>query len=310
VAARLDAELVRRGLARSRREAAALVAAGRVRVAGTTVTRPASPAPADDVLEVDRPADDAGWASRAAHKLEGALVALDEAGLTVPVDGAVCLDLGASTGGFTDVLLRRGARRVVAVDVGHDQLVDRIRQDPRVDVREGVNARDLDADDLPERPALVVGDLSFISLGHVLPAVGRVAAPGASALLLVKPQFEVGRERLGAGGVVRDPALHEDAVLGVAAVARTEGWTVRAVVPSPLPGPHGNREFVLVLGRPDAPHEERAAAGPGTLSLRDAVRAAVAAPVEQAEDDWSAPPTPTAYVVDEGRDDNDEEVGV
>ncbi|MFC8731120.1 TlyA family RNA methyltransferase [Luteimicrobium sp. NPDC057192] len=309
MAARLDAELVRRGLARSRREAAALVAAGRVRVGGRTVTRPATPAPTDGELEVDRPADDAGWASRAAHKLESALLALDDAGIAVPVDGAVCLDLGASTGGFTDVLLRRGARRVVAVDVGHGQLVDRIREDPRVDVREGVNARDLASGDLPERPGLVVGDLSFISLGHVLPAVGRVAAPAASALLLVKPQFEVGRERLGAGGVVRDPALHEDAVLGVVDSARAEGWTVRAVVPSPLPGPHGNREFVLVLVRRDAPHEERTGATPGTLSLRDAVRAAVAAPVEQADDDWSAPPTPTAYVVGDGRDDNDEEVG-
>jgi len=312
VASRLDAELVRRGLARSRREAAALVAAGRVRVAGTTVTRPAAPAPADDALEVDRPADDAGWASRAAHKLEGALLALDAAGIDVPVRGAVCLDLGASTGGFTDVLLRRGARHVVAVDVGHGQLVDRIREDPRVDAREGVNARDLAASDLAEAPAVVVGDLSFISLGHVLPAVGRVCAPGASALLLVKPQFEVGRERLGTGGVVRDPSLHEDAVLGVARDALAAGWTVLAVVPSPLPGPHGNREFVLVLRRPDAAGRGGATPGPGTRTLRDAVRAAVAAPVAPATDDWSAPPTPTAFAVGAGtdQDDNDEEVGV
>ena len=311
MAARLDAELVRRGLARSRREAAALVAAGRVRVGGETVTRPSTPVPADDDVEVDRPADDAGWASRAAHKLEGSLVALDRAGLAVPVAGAVCLDVGASTGGFTDVLLRRGARRVVAVDVGHGQLVDRLRQDPRVDVREGVNARDLDARDLDEAPAVVVGDLSFISLGHVLPAVGRVAGPAASVLLLVKPQFEVGRERLGAGGVVRDPSLRADAVLGVADAATRAGWTVRAVVPSSLPGPHGNRELFLLLVRPAPPGTGATAAGdPETFELREAVRAAVAAPVAPAADEWSAPPAPAAFVVRVGgRDDNDEEVG-
>ncbi|GAA4833807.1 TlyA family rRNA (cytidine-2'-O)-methyltransferase [Luteimicrobium xylanilyticum] len=310
MAARLDAELVRRGLARSRREAAALVAAGRVRVGGATVTRPA--ARADGDLEVDRPAGDAGWASRAAHKLEGALAALDAAGIEVPVADAACLDLGASTGGFTDVLLRRGARRVVAVDVGHDQLVDRLRTDDRVDVREGVNARDLEKADLGEPPAVVVGDLSFISLGHVLPAVGRVAAADGSALLLVKPQFEVGRDRLGAGGVVRSPALREDAVLGVAEAAARSGWTVRAVVPSALPGPHGNREFFLLLVRP-ASVLGRAPGGPDEPSpgLRDAVRAAVAARVEPATDDWSAPPTPTAYAVgtELDHDDNDEGVG-
>ncbi|MGC5166006.1 TlyA family RNA methyltransferase [Luteimicrobium sp. DT211] len=300
MAARLDAELVRRGLARSRREAAALVAAGRVTVAGATVTRPAAPAPADDDLRVDRPADDAGWASRAAHKLEGALVALEDAGLAVPVDGTVCLDVGASTGGFTDVLLRRGARRVVAVDVGHGQLVERLREDPRVDVREGVNARELDAGDFAVPPTVVVGDLSFISLGHVLPALALVAAPTARAVLLVKPQFEVGRERLGTGGVVRDPALHEDAVLRVAADADRSGWTVRAVVPSPLPGPHGNREFVLLLDRASHTAADTLDGMVGTrsaLTLADAVRAAVAAPVVPAADDWTAPPTPAAFVV-------------
>ncbi|GMA26314.1 hypothetical protein GCM10025864_40730 [Luteimicrobium album] len=309
MAARLDAELVRRGLARSRREAAALVAAGRVRVGGATVRRPA--APADGELEVDRPAGDAGWPSRAAHKLEGALAALDAAGIGVPVEGAACLDLGASTGGFTDVLLRRGARRVVAVDVGHDQIVDRLRADARVDVREGVNARDLEAADLGERPAVVVGDLSFISLGHVLPAVGRVAAADGSALLLVKPQFEVGRDRLGAGGVVREPALREDAVLGVAEAAARSGWAVRAVVPSALPGPHGNREFFLLLVR-TAAAPAPGAGGPGRPQhgLGAAVRAAVAAPVEPATDDWSAPPTPTAYVVgSEAADEDNEGVG-
>lgn len=290
--ARLDAELVRRGLARSRRDAAALVAAGRVRVAGVAVTRPAAVTAESDAVEVERP-DVAGYASRAAFKLAGALDALGDAGEPVEVEGAPCLDLGASTGGFTDVLLRRGASRVVAVDVGHDQLVDRLRTDPRVDVREGVNARALEPADLPGEPAVVVGDLSFISLTLVLPAVARCAGPTTDVLLMVKPQFEVGRERLGAGGVVRDAGLREDAVLTVLRAAAGLGLAPRAVVPSPLPGPNGNHEYFVRLRR----GARQGADGVPDAELAAVVRAAVAAPTPPAADPWSSPPQPPAFVV-------------
>jgi 23S rRNA (cytidine1920-2'-O)/16S rRNA (cytidine1409-2'-O)-methyltransferase len=245
--ARLDTELVRRGLARSRRHAGELVDAGRVRVDGAVATKSAAAVAAEQTVEVAPPADpaaaDPGYASRAGHKLAGALDALGPDGPRVR--DRRCLDAGASTGGFTDVLLRRGAAHVVAVDVGHDQLVPWLRADPRVTVREGVNVRYLTRDDVDPAPGLVVGDLSFISLTLVLPALAAVAAPAADLLLMVKPQFEVGRERLGAGGVVRDPALRVTAVLAVAESAVALGLTVRAVVASPLPGPHGNVEYFL-----------------------------------------------------------------
>lgn len=300
--ARLDAELVRRGLARSRAEASALVAAGRVRLAGTVVTRPAQAADASDRVDVDRPQGAEEYASRAAHKLAGALDALAAAGAPVGVAGASCVDLGASTGGFTDVLLRRGARHVVAIDVGHDQLVERLRTDPRVDVREGVNARDLAPADLPASPDVLVGDLSFISLTLVLPAVARCVGPGADVVLMVKPQFEVGRERLGAGGVVRDPAHQVDAVLGVVRAAQAVGLALTGVVPSPLPGPHGNREFFVRL-RP----EPDAAVGERPPGAAEAVRAAVACPLEVPADPWSRPPVPPAFLVGAGRTPADEQ---
>ncbi|WP_455603790.1 TlyA family RNA methyltransferase, partial [Cellulosimicrobium funkei] len=201
--------------ARSRRHAAELVAAGRVTRAGTVLTKPSTGVGPEDVVEVAPDPHDPGYASRAAFKLAGVLDALDaaagegsaEAG-TLPrgpvVDGARCLDLGASTGGFTDVLLRRGAREVVAVDVGHDQLVPALRADPRVVVHEGLNVRDLSPEHVGVVPDVVVGDLSFISLAMVLPAVAGVVGPGTDLLLLVKPQFEVGRERLGSGEVVSE----------------------------------------------------------------------------------------------------------
>jgi len=247
--ARLDGELVRRGLARSRRHAAELVAAGRVTRDGATATKPSAPVGPSSVLEVAVDPDDPGYASRAAFKLAGVLDALDVAagGASLParpqVDGARCLDLGASTGGFTDVLLRRGAREVVAVDVGHDQLVPALRADPRVEVHEGLNVRDLAPEHVGAVPDLVVGDLSFISLVMVLPAVAGVVGPGTDLLLLVKPQFEVGRERLGSGGVVRDLALHAEVVASVARHAVLAGLRPVALVPSPLPGPSGNREY-------------------------------------------------------------------
>ncbi|KSW29036.1 TlyA family RNA methyltransferase [Cellulomonas sp. B6] len=243
--ARLDAELVRRGLARSRGHAASLLAAGRVRVDGATASRAATAVEPDQTVTVDVDPADRGYASRAAHKLADALDAFGSLGPDPA--GRTCLDAGASTGGFTDVLLRRGARRVVAVDVGHGQLVDRLRDDPRVEVREHVNVRDLVAGDVAPAPGLVVADLSFISLTLVVAPLLAVAAPGADLVLLVKPQFEVGRERLGSQGVVRDPRLWHDALTGVVTCARDAGAVVRDVRPSTLPGAHGNVEFVLWL---------------------------------------------------------------
>jgi 23S rRNA (cytidine1920-2'-O)/16S rRNA (cytidine1409-2'-O)-methyltransferase len=275
VVARVDAELVRRGLARSRRQAADLVSAGRVSVDGRTVAKPSIPVGEDQRLDVERDPADPGYASRAAFKLAGALDAIrTSTPVAAPeVAGASCLDLGASTGGFTDVLLRRGARRVVAVDVGHDQLVPALREDPRVVVREGFNVRDLTPRDLDEAPGLVVADLSFISLRLVLPPVAAVVAPGADLLLMVKPQFEVGRERLGSGGVVRDPALHAQAVLDVAHDAAALGLRPLGVIPSPLPGPSGNREFFVWLQAVDGP------ASVDEVALGRAVEQAVSSPV-------------------------------
>lgn len=249
--ARLDSELVRQGLARSRRSAADLVTAGRVRVAGRAARKPAQPVPDGAVLSViGEPAD--AWVSRAAHKLLGGLA---DTGVTVV--GRRCLDAGASTGGFTQVLLAQGARHVVAVDVGHGQMADEVARDPRVTVREGVNVRDLTlAAAVPAgsgrdaRPDLVVGDLSFISLRLVIAPLASVAAPGADLILLVKPQFEVGRERLGRGGVVTSPQLRTEAVVGVAEAAVTHGLSVLGAAPSRLPGEFGNHEHLLHLRAP------------------------------------------------------------
>ena len=249
-AVRLDSELVRRGLARSRGHAGELIAAGRVRVGGAVVQRAAAPVTGDDVEVVPDPADP-GYASRAGHKLAGALDTWAAAGLTVA--GRTCLDAGASTGGFTDVLLRRGAERGVAVDVGHGQLRDELRTDPRVDVREGLNVRDLTPDDVQPAPDLVVADLSFISLRLVLPALAAVCAPDADLVVLVKPQFEVGRERLGSGGVVRAAALRAEAVRGVLAAAAGAALQARDVVRSALPGPAGNVEYFCWLVAGDGP---------------------------------------------------------
>jgi 23S rRNA (cytidine1920-2'-O)/16S rRNA (cytidine1409-2'-O)-methyltransferase len=248
--ARLDAELVRRGLARSREHAAQLIAEARVTVSGQLATKSATAVdPAAPVLVKDLD-DDAHWASRGAHKLIGALDAL-----AVPVTGRRALDAGASTGGFTDVLLHRGASRVVAADVGYGQLVWRLRTDERVHVLDRTNVRTLAPQQIGGVVDLVVADLSFISLALVLPALVSCTAPGADLLPMVKPQFEVGRERLGSGGVVRDPALRADAVRGVAQAAGRLGWGVAGAVASPLPGPSGNVEYFLHL-RADAPIDD------------------------------------------------------
>jgi 23S rRNA (cytidine1920-2'-O)/16S rRNA (cytidine1409-2'-O)-methyltransferase len=247
---RLDAELVRRGLARSRQHAQEMVSAGGVRVGGQPATKPATQVePGTPIVLVDDV--DPGYVSRGAHKLAGALARFGPLGLRVA--GRVCLDAGASTGGFTDVLLRAGAARVIAVDVGYGQLDWRLRQDERVQVLDRTNVRDLTPGQFGEpAPDLVVADLSFISLALVLPALRSTADPAADFLLMVKPQFEVGRERVPAGGVVRDPALRAQAVTAVAARAAQLGLGVRGVTASSLPGPAGNVEYFLWLW-PGAP---------------------------------------------------------
>jgi 23S rRNA (cytidine1920-2'-O)/16S rRNA (cytidine1409-2'-O)-methyltransferase len=266
---RLDAELVRRGLARSREQAAELVRAGRVRVAGSTASKPATAIePGTPVLVEDDERGEPGYASRGGHKLAGALDAFAAGGLTPR--GRRCLDAGASTGGFTDVLLRRGARAVVAVDVGYGQLAWPLRTDPRVTVLDRTNVRDLTPEALGGPVDLTVADLSFISLRLVLPALAACIRPDGDLLPMVKPQFEVGRARVGAGGVVRDPALRAAAVLDVAAAAADLGLGVAGVVPSPLPGPSGNVEVFLWLRR-DAPPADPAA-------VRRAVDDSIAAP--------------------------------
>ncbi|BCJ55832.1 TlyA family rRNA (cytidine-2'-O)-methyltransferase [Actinoplanes sp. NBRC 14428] len=243
--ARLDAELVRRKLARSREQAAALVAAGRVQVRGSVAAKVATMIdPADPVVVTgEDPAD--GYVSRGSHKLAGALKAFP----ALVVKGRRCLDAGASTGGFTDVLLREGAAHVYAVDVGYGQLAWPLRTDERVTVMERTNVRTLTPEMIGGAVALTVADLSFISLRLVLPALSACTAADGDLALMVKPQFEVGKERVGSGGVVRDPALRAEAVLEVAAVAAGLGLGVAAVAASPLPGPSGNVEFFVWFRR-------------------------------------------------------------
>ncbi|HET6562803.1 MAG TPA: TlyA family RNA methyltransferase [Marmoricola sp.] len=265
---RLDAELVRRGLARSRDHAAELVAAGRVTVQGATATKPATGVTTDVALVVRDDPDRPDYVSRGGHKLAGALSVFTPLGLEIA--GRRCLDAGASTGGFTDVLLRAGAGEVVAVDVGYGQLAWSLRQDDRVLVHDRTNIRELTLELVGGPVDVVVGDLSFISLELVLDALLGVCAPDADLALMVKPQFEVGRERVGKGGVVRDPALRAAAVSAVANAAATRGWGARAVTTSPLPGPSGNVEFFLWLrhgepavGRGEIENEVRRATNPG-----------------------------------------------
>lgn len=244
----MDAELVRRGMARSREHAAELIRDGRVLISGAPATKPATAVEAGTPIRVVEVADEVSWASRGAHKLLGALDAFGPDGPVVA--GRRCLDAGASTGGFTDVLLSRDAEEVVAVDVGYGQLVWRLQQDPRVRVIDRTNVRALTPEAIGGPVDLVVADLSFISLGLVLPALADCLAPGGDAVPMVKPQFEVGRERIGSGGVVRDPVLRAEAVLQVARRAAALGLTLRDVTASPLPGPSGNVEYFLWLRQP------------------------------------------------------------
>ncbi|WP_018024172.1 TlyA family RNA methyltransferase [Corynebacterium ulceribovis] len=242
---RLDAELVRRKLARSRDAAVELIRDRRVLVDGFEAQKPAAqvePTASIKVLDSD---NDDNWASRGAHKLLGALAAFEPAGLDVK--GKRVLDAGASTGGFTDVLLRRGAREVVAVDVGYGQLIWRLQNDDRVQVMDRTNVRTLTAEAMGGPADMMVGDLSFISLRLTLPAIAESLREGADLLPMVKPQFEVGKDRLGSGGVVRSAELRAEVTEDVAQFARELGLSTRAVAASPLPGPSGNVEYFLWL---------------------------------------------------------------
>jgi 23S rRNA (cytidine1920-2'-O)/16S rRNA (cytidine1409-2'-O)-methyltransferase len=277
--ARLDAELVRRGLARSREQAGELVAAGLVAVAGQRASKPATQVARDAPITVSGPGEP-GYVSRGGYKLAGALAVFGGhalaggAGGVVPpgqhctdltVEGRNVLDAGASTGGFTDVLLRAGAAHVVAADVGYGQLAWSLRTDPRVTVMDRVNVRTLGP--VTPVPDLVVADLSFISLTLVLPALVAAATPEADFVLLVKPQFEVGKGRVGAGGVVRDAADRSAAVEKVAGAAAELGLGVQGITASPLPGPAGNVEYFLWLrhGAPPLDQEQLRQATAGGL---------------------------------------------
>src|SRR5215469_70156 len=293
---RLDAELVRRGLARSRDQAADLIATGRVAVAGQLAAKPASQVAIDAPITVQQATEGPDYVSRGGHKLAGALAAFAAMGAEsvahdahgsgthglgaeseahhahrsgthrLVVAGKRCLDAGASTGGFTDVLLRAGAAHVLAADVGYGQLAWSLQTDDRVTVLDRVNVRNLTPEQVAPPPELVVADLSFISLTLVLPALAACAAPTADFVLMVKPQFEVGKDQVG-GGVVRDPELRAAAVASVARAAADFGLGVAGITASPLPGPSGNVEYFLWLRRgagplDDAALREAIAAGP------------------------------------------------
>lgn len=253
---RLDAELVRRGLARSREHASQLITDGHVTVKGVVARKPATAVETGAPVVVREDVDE-NWASRGAHKLLGALAAFGPDGLTVK--GKRCLDAGASTGGFTDVLLRNEATQVVAADVGRGLLVWRLMTDPRVRVLDKTNVRGLTPELTGGPVDLVVADLSFISLKLVLPALLACAADGADLVPMVKPQFEVGKQRLGSGGVVRDPGLRAEAVIEVLTAAAGLGLRPHGVVASPLPGPSGNVEYFVWLRRGDRLDPEQVA---------------------------------------------------
>jgi 23S rRNA (cytidine1920-2'-O)/16S rRNA (cytidine1409-2'-O)-methyltransferase len=243
---RADQLLVEQGLAESRAKAQALILAGRVSCAGRRVDKPGEQLAADAVLELK--GRDHPWVSRGGIKLAHALDHFQ-----ISVEGKSALDIGASTGGFTDVLISRGAKRVHAVDVGHGQLAWRLRQDPRVIVHERLNARYLTRAHIDEHVDVITCDASFISLAAVLPAPLTLAADRAELVALVKPQFEAGREQVGKRGVVRDAVVqHEICEHAAAWIAAQPGWTVVGIVDSPILGPAGNREFLLYARRGDA----------------------------------------------------------
>lgn len=253
---RLDAELVKRKIARSRAQAREMILDGRVSVNGMLAKKPATGVDGDVSIRVTENDDDR-WASRGAHKLLGALAAFEPQGLSLA--GKTVLDAGASTGGFTDVCLERGVAEVLAVDVGYGQLIWRLQNDHRVRVLDRTNVRTLTPEQLGGQADAMVGDLSFISIELVLPALAACIRDGGDLLPMVKPQFEVGRDRLGHGGVVRSPELRAEVTLNVAREALKNGLSTKAVTASPLPGPSGNVEYFLWLvkdGGESAPGDE------------------------------------------------------
>ena len=262
--ARLDQALVARGLARSRTHAAALIAEGRVTSAGQVLSKASLQVDDGKDLAVEHSEEDS-YVSRAGHKLAGALDAFP----AITVAGKRCLDAGASTGGFTDVLLRGGAAHVVAVDVGHGQLVPQLRNDPRVEVHEGLNVRYMSAGDIGGTVALTVADLSFISLTMVVLPLALSTEPGGDLVLMVKPQFEIGKDRLGRTGVVNSERERRMAVEKVANAALDAGVDLCGLAASPLPGQDGNVEYFLWIKRrmtQDLPKiEERESAIAGLL---------------------------------------------
>ena len=240
---RVDQLLVSRGLAKNRTKAQALILAGTVYNGQARLDKPGHQVAADILIEVrERPHP---WVSRGGIKLAYGLERF-----AINVKDNICVDVGSSTGGFTDVLLQNGAEKVFAVDVGRGQLDWRLRNDERVIVLEGVNARHLDEIQVPEPPSIIVCDTSFIGLRTVLPAVLNLAAPAASVLALIKPQFEVGKGRVGKGGVVRDPELHQEVCNTIRNWLSDEmGWRVTGVEQSPIKGPKGNVEFLILASR-------------------------------------------------------------
>ncbi len=240
-AIRLDLAMLDRNLSDSRSKAQRLIADGKVSVNGVIVTKASAKVTQSDVIAADQ---GDGYVSRGAYKLVGAFDLFAQHGLR-SANGLRCLDIGASTGGFCDVLLRGGANRVIALDVGHGQLDPRIANDGRIIEMSGVNIRDVQTDDLPYLPEMIVSDVSFISLTYVIPVISRIAARGAQIVLLVKPQFEVGKGNLGKNGIVESEALRQQALETVVACAESNGLHVRATGQSPIEGTHGNVEYLL-----------------------------------------------------------------
>ena len=236
---RLDLLLVERGLAESRTRAQALVMEGKVRVDGQVETKASRQVKAEVEVEVEAPPR---FVSRGGEKLEGAFEKF-----SLAAEGRICLDVGSSTGGFTDCLLQHGAKKVMAVDVGTNQLAYKLRMDPRVWVKENYNARFMKSADLPDVPTLAVTDVSFISLTYVIPVIARISRPGTHVVLLVKPQFEVGRGNLGKNGIVDDPQLREQALLRVSECAQNHAMTGCGTAVSPIEGTFGNVEYLLYL---------------------------------------------------------------
>ena len=241
---RIDKILVDRGLAESRTKAQALVMSASVLVDEQLVSKPSEKFSPAANIRIKTRSDAGGYVGRGGLKLEAALHEF-----AIDVNGLVCLDVGASTGGFTDCLLQRGARRVVAVDVGHNQIDWKLRNDPRVDVREGINARYLSPEDFDTKFDLITIDVAFISATKILPAIVPLLGSGGRIVTLIKPQFEVGKGEVGKGGIVKDPAQHQSVIGEVNAAAESLGLIVRGLIESPIKGADGNTEFLALYER-------------------------------------------------------------